>query len=364
MSISILFPLSNLYNPSHATEIKTNLPARDSLFCDTNFAIDMYWHINDSISSTDESELIVSRTLFVGEILPFGSPNSFHAPISKTKLQEYAKTSKYPVYFGNTFRQLKREENRIIIFELQVNFETSSNFNFFNSHWSGSGLSYEFQNHSFFVTIFQPASIDISSTLDDSLLYNPIITRCSPTFRMKSGMPIIQTIPTGKLRYTENNINIHKFSDLNKLQYELQQPFRHQSAPCLGQRNRVKTRECLRRLEDIYSNDSVSTRKRTKSHSSLQNIMNNSSDQHKGNTANKLSLKGITTTVLTTLNKSNTTKGNNKISEDIISKYVVINKSLDRAEASEMVDTNTDSVRDQLSQLYISTDRSPYQHIR
>ena len=336
MSINILFPLSNLYNASVVTNIKTNLPARDSLFCDSNFAIDLKWRVKKSIPSIDNPTLIISRALFLGEILRIGNPESFNTPTSMSKLQEYAKASKYPVYFGHIFTYLTHETKEELIFELQINFETTSNFNFFNSHWSGSGLSYEFQNHSFFVTIFQPASIDISSTLDDSSLYNPIITRCSPTFRMKSGMPIIQTISTGKLRYTENNFNIHKFSDPNKLQYELQQPFRHQSAPCLGQRNRVKTRECLRRLEDIYSHDSTNgNRKRSKSHSIVQ-------DTHNQHTENIIKTYSIAT---------------NK--EGISSRFIIRNKSSDRTEASERVDTNvdsTDSVGEQLSQLHLSTD--------
>ena len=346
MSINILFPLSNLYNPSLVTNIKTNLPSRDSSFCDSNFAIDLKWHVKKSISATNSMEFVFSTTLFLGEILRIGSPNSFNTPISKSKLLEYANGSKYPVYFGQIFTHLKHETNEETIFELQINFETSSTFNFFNSHWSGSGLSYEFQNYCFFVTVFNPISMDTSSSsLDDSLLYIPIITRCSPTFRMKSET-ITPTLSTGKLRYTEINFNIQKFSDPNRLQYELQQPLRHRSAPCLGQRNRIKTRECLRRLEDIYSNDSIVTRKRTKSYASL--------DQHVvGNIANKLPLLSLTNTstaINTTINNNTNT------TEDTLSKCMVRNQSSDRAEGIEEVDTNTIIVGEQLFQLRISTD--------
>ena len=201
----ILFPSSTLYY-NGMQEIKTpiSLPKREQYIIDSNFVVDVRFSCELS------SSINIQDLIFIGEILPNRSRGRFQKPIFSNHLKTIFVNGRsgkeFPLYLGTIIQSSQSSYGCNTAYELQVDFLTESAFKVFNSHWSGQGFSFIFQNHCFVVTMLLKQTSAASS--GDETYYVPITSRSSPPFRMKRDCAVHKSTSAG---LTSNYI--HQFVD-------------------------------------------------------------------------------------------------------------------------------------------------------
>ena len=238
-----------LYNNGiRHNEAQISLQKREQHFYDSNFSVD--------VRCSCELGANILDALFVGEILPFGNRGSFQQPISASQLKSMSKGRKkteFPLFLGTIVQSSHTSCGCRTAYELQVDFSTESSFEVFNSHWSGQGFSFIFQNHCFVVTMLLKQKSAASSGEN---LYVPITSRSSPPFRMNRDSSAHSSTSAG---LTSNNI--HRSADTKTLtrsssvsvfhrQAQESSSTRSSSAPNTRRRNNApKVREYLHLLQ-------------------------------------------------------------------------------------------------------------------